>query len=93
MTLYVFLLLLLIFLILSLVRLCFLCWFHHCPAQLATAARHSPIQRLRHRHALHAIALPVASAAPSHWVWGLPQRLRLYAPGARSKADGERRSG
>jgi hypothetical protein len=46
MTLYVFLLLLLFFLILSLVRLCFLCWFHHCPAQLAAAARSSPVQRL-----------------------------------------------
>jgi transposase-like protein/IS1 family transposase len=46
MTLYVFLLLLMFFLIFSLVRLCNLCWPHHCPAHSAAAARHTLIQRL-----------------------------------------------
>jgi transposase-like protein len=46
MTLYVFLLLLIFFLIFSLVRLCNLCWPHHCPAHSAAAARHTLIQRL-----------------------------------------------
>jgi hypothetical protein len=46
MTLYVFLLLLVFFLIFSLVRLCNLCWPHHCPAHSAAAARHTLIQRL-----------------------------------------------
>jgi transposase-like protein len=46
MTLYVFLLLLMLFLIFSLVRLCHFCWPHHCPAHSAAAARHTLIQRL-----------------------------------------------
>jgi hypothetical protein len=46
MTLYVFLLLLIFFLIFSFVRLCNLCWPHHCPAHSAAAARHTLIQRL-----------------------------------------------
>jgi hypothetical protein len=46
MTFYMFLLLLLFFLVLPLARLCHLCWSHHCPAQLAAAARHVPLQRL-----------------------------------------------
>ncbi len=81
MTLQVFLLLLLFVLMFSLARLCSLCWPHHCPAQSAAAARRTPIQRLRHRHAPHTIAPPVASPAPSRRLWSL--RLRLYALGVR----------
>ena len=46
MTLYVCLLLLVFFLILTLARLCSLCWSHHGPAQSTAAARHTPLQRL-----------------------------------------------
>ncbi len=46
MMLHVFLLLLVFFLMLTLARLCSLCWSHHCPAQSAAAARQTPIQRL-----------------------------------------------
>ena len=81
MMLHVFLLLLLFFLILTLARLCSLCWSHHGPAQTAAAARQTPLQRLRHRHALHAIALPVASPPLSRRLWGL--RLRLSDLGVR----------
>jgi hypothetical protein len=81
MALYVFLLLLMFFLIFSLVRLCYLCWLHHWPARSAAAARHTPVPRLRHRHAPHTIAPPVASPAPTRLLWDL--RLRLYAPGVR----------
>ncbi len=63
MTLYVCLLLLVFVLMLTLARLCSLCWSHHGPAQSTAAARHTPLQRLRHRHALHAIAPIVALAS------------------------------
>jgi hypothetical protein len=46
MTLYVLLLLLMFFLIFSLVRLCYLCWPHRCPAKSAAAASHTSVQRL-----------------------------------------------
>jgi hypothetical protein len=45
MILHVFLLLLVFFLILTLARLCSLCWSHHCPAQPA-AAKRTPLHRL-----------------------------------------------
>ncbi len=86
-----FLLFLLYCLLLSLARLCRLSWGHHAPAQLRAAARRTPIQRLRYRRAPHTIAQPVASAVPTCQLWSL--RLRLYAPGVRSKAVGEPRSG
>jgi transposase-like protein len=46
MTLYVCLLLLVFVLILTLARLCSLCWSHHGPAQSTAAARQTPLQRL-----------------------------------------------
>ena len=81
MTFHVFLLLLVCVLMFTLARLWSLCWPHHGPAQSAAATRRTPLQRLRHRHALHTIALPVASPAPTRLLWGLC--LRLSAPGVR----------
>ena len=46
MTLYVCLLLLVFVLMLTLARLCSLCWSHHGPAQSTAAARQTPLQRL-----------------------------------------------
>ena len=46
MTLYVFLLPLMFFLIFSLVRLCYLCWLHHWPDRSAATARRTPIRHL-----------------------------------------------
>jgi hypothetical protein len=51
---------------------------HFCPRTRRRAA-HTLVQRLRHRHALQAIAPSVASPAPSHRMWG----LCLYVPGVR----------
>ena len=46
MTLYVFLLPLMFFLIFSLVRLCYLCWLQHWPGRSAATARRTPIRHL-----------------------------------------------
>jgi transposase-like protein len=46
MTFHVFLLLLLFFLMFALMRLCPLCWPHHCPTHSAATAKRTPIQRL-----------------------------------------------
>ncbi len=46
MTFHVFLLLLLFFLMFALLRLCSLCWPHHCPTHSAATAKRIPIQRL-----------------------------------------------
>jgi hypothetical protein len=46
MTLYVFLLPLMFFLIFSLVRLCYPCWLHHWPGRSAATARRTPIRHL-----------------------------------------------
>ncbi len=56
---YVFLLLYVFVLILTLALLWSLCWSHHSPAQSA-AAKHTLVPRLRHRHAPRSIAPPVS---------------------------------
>src|SRR5260370_20812256 len=46
MTFHVFLLLPLFFLMFAFLRLCPLCWPHHCPTHSAATAKRTPIQRL-----------------------------------------------
>jgi hypothetical protein len=82
MTLDVFLFLLLSFLMLCLVRLWHF-FLHHAPPRSRGGAVHTPLPRLRYRHAPHAIAPLVASPAPSRRLSGLPLPLRLYVPGVR----------
>jgi hypothetical protein len=81
MALHVFLFLLVFCLILGLARLWHLYWLHHTPPHSRGGAMHTTAQRLRHRHAPHLTAPPVASPAPSRRVWGL--RLRLCDLGVR----------
>jgi transposase-like protein len=78
MTFHVFLLLLLFFLMFALARLCSLCWSHHCPAHSAATAKHTPIQRLWHRHAPHAIAPCRLSCTISAGVGPAPASVRPW---------------
>jgi hypothetical protein len=88
MAIHVFVFLLVVCLLLSLARLGHLDWFHCRPSSSRGGATRTPVQRLRHRPAAQTIAPPVASPAPTRLLWDL--LLRLCAPGARSKAGGER---
>ena len=73
-----------LFLLLCFLMLCLMyLWLFDLPqhSSLRTRRRsaHTFVQRLRHRHALQAIAPSVASPAPSHRMWS----LCLYVPGVR----------
>ena len=81
MALHVFVFLLVFCLILGLARLWHLYWLHHNPVHSRVGAMHTTAQRLRHRHAPHLTAPPVASPAPTRLLWGL--RLRLCDLGVR----------
>jgi hypothetical protein len=59
-----FVFLLVFFLLLGLARLWHLSWPHLQPSHSQGGALRTTVQRLRHRHAPRAIALPVASPAP-----------------------------
>ncbi len=81
MALHVFLFLLVFFLILCLARLWHLYWLHLQPSHSRVGAMHTTAQRLRHHHAPHLTAPPVASPVPTRLLWGL--RLRLCDLGVR----------
>jgi hypothetical protein len=73
MTLHVFFLLLVFFLILTLARLCFLCWPHRGPAQLA-AAKRTPLHRLLKQRSPHDCPACRLASTPSPIVEPAPVR-------------------
>jgi hypothetical protein len=87
MALHLFVSLFVVCLLLSLALLWHLDWVHLWPSSSGGVKR-SRLHRLRHRPVAQTIAPPVVSPPLPRWVQG--QRLLLYAPGARSKAVGER---
>ncbi len=75
---HVFLFLLLSLLILCLVRLCSLCWPHHCPAQPAAAARYTLIQRLLKPRSPHDCPACRLSCTLSSGVGSAPHPVRPW---------------
>ena len=78
MTLHVFLLLLVCFLMFSLARLCFLYWLRHGPAQSVAATRRTPLHRLLKPRSPHDCPACRLSSTPSSVVEPVPPLVRPW---------------